>query len=162
MEELSKRLQRLRKQAGLTQEEVAEKFGVSPQAVSKWETGASAPDIGILLDLATMYKVSVDELLGKDKEKTVVLPPDKRKDINSMSLRINVLSADGDKINMNVPMAVVIACADMGVELNMGKDGNALKDVDFKRIIELVEIGTIGKIMDITSADGDEVTISVE
>ena len=81
MEELSKRLQRLRKQAGLTQEEIADRFGISPQAISKWETGASAPDISILVELAEMYRVSVDELLGKDRDKTVVLPPEERKDI---------------------------------------------------------------------------------
>ena len=162
MEELSKRLQRLRKQAGLTQEEVADRFGISPQAISKWETGASAPDISILVELAEMYRVSVDELLGKDRDKTVVLPPEERKDINLMNVKMHVLSADGDKVDINMPMSVIIACAKSGVEFNIGKNGGALKDVNFKDIISLVESGAIGKLVDITSSDGDTVAISVE
>ncbi len=162
MEELSKRLQRLRKQAGLTQEEVADRFGISPQAISKWETGASAPDISILVELAEMYRVSVDELLGKDRDKTVVLPPEERKDINLMNVKMHVLSADGDKVDINMPMSVIIACVKSGVEFNIGKNGGALKDVNFKDIISLVESGAIGKLVDITSSDGDTVAISVE
>ncbi len=66
MEEMSmgKRIAALRKQKGLTQEQLAERVSVSPQAVSKWENDISCPDISILARLAEVLGVSTDELLG--------------------------------------------------------------------------------------------------
>lgn len=54
----------LRKQKGMTQEQVATFVGVTKAAVSKWETGLSYPDISILPKLATYFNLSIDELLG--------------------------------------------------------------------------------------------------
>lgn len=56
-----------RKQRGFTQKELADTLSVTNKAVSKWETGASLPDISILMELATVFDISVDELLkGED------------------------------------------------------------------------------------------------
>ena len=63
-ETLGKRIAALRKEKGLTQEQLAEKVGVSAQAVSKWENDISCPDITLLPLLADLFDVSVDELLG--------------------------------------------------------------------------------------------------
>ena len=57
-------LQRLRKAAGLSQEDVAKKLFVSRQSVSKWENGGAEPGIENLKALARLYGVSVDELVG--------------------------------------------------------------------------------------------------
>ncbi|MDR2504852.1 MAG: helix-turn-helix domain-containing protein [Oscillospiraceae bacterium] len=54
----------LRKKSGLTQNAVADKLGVTFQAVSKWESGQSIPDISILLQLAEMYGITIDDLFG--------------------------------------------------------------------------------------------------
>ena len=51
----------------MTQEQLAQKLGVSPQAVSKWEHDQSCPDILVLPDLAQLFGITVDELLGKEK-----------------------------------------------------------------------------------------------
>lgn len=61
---MGKRIMSLRKEQGLTQEQLAEKLGVSAQAVSKWENDVSCPDISIIPLLADVLRVSTDELLG--------------------------------------------------------------------------------------------------
>lgn len=61
-----------RKLNGLTQEELAEKVGVSTQAVSKWEQQLSCPDIMLLPDLAKIFGISIDELFGLSLEKETV------------------------------------------------------------------------------------------
>jgi len=62
--EIGRRISRLRKEKDMTQPALADKMGVSFQAVSNWERGASMPDIGKLPELAEILGVSVDELLG--------------------------------------------------------------------------------------------------
>lgn len=60
---LPERLTKLRKLAGLSQEEVADKLEVTRQTVSKWETGQSSPDLDKVLPLCNLYNVTPDELL---------------------------------------------------------------------------------------------------
>lgn len=60
---LGERLLALRKASGMTQEQLAEKVFVTRQAVSKWERGESVPDLELLVALAEMYGVSLDELV---------------------------------------------------------------------------------------------------
>lgn len=61
---LGLKLQEIRKQNKLSQEALAEKLGVSRQAISKWERSESAPDTENLIALSRIYGVSIDELLG--------------------------------------------------------------------------------------------------
>lgn len=56
-----------RKEQGLTQAALAEQLGISDRAVSKWETGRSMPDTGIMLDLCDILKINVNELLSGEK-----------------------------------------------------------------------------------------------
>lgn len=58
-----KRISILRRKIGLSQAELSEKLGVTPQAVSKWECGNTLPDIDLLLELSHLYGVSVNDLL---------------------------------------------------------------------------------------------------
>ena len=62
-------IKQLRLKRGLSQEKLAERLGVAPQSVSKWERNEGYPDITFLLPLAEFFDVSLDELLGRDKEK---------------------------------------------------------------------------------------------
>ena len=66
--ELGKKIKQLRFKAQLTQEQLAEKLGVGPQAVSKWETGAAMPDITALPRLAEVFGVSIDDLFDLTAE----------------------------------------------------------------------------------------------
>ena len=61
---LAVRIANARREISLTQKELAEKVGVSAQAVSKWERGVSCPDISILDELARALRLSLGELLG--------------------------------------------------------------------------------------------------
>lgn len=61
--ELNERIAAARRAAGMSQEQLGEALGVSRQAVSKWESGASDPSTVNLLALARLYGVSADELL---------------------------------------------------------------------------------------------------
>lgn len=58
-----KRIASLRKKSGLSQAELADKLGVTSQAVSKWECGSALPDIDLLLELSNLYHVTINELL---------------------------------------------------------------------------------------------------
>lgn len=62
---LSEQIKKYRKENNLTQEQFASKLFVSKQAVSKWETDRSYPDINLLPQIAEMLNISIDELIGK-------------------------------------------------------------------------------------------------
>ena len=66
----SQKLQLIRKNKGLTQEELAGKLDVSRQAVAKWESGQVYPDISNLIQISKLFNVTVDYLV-KDQECTV-------------------------------------------------------------------------------------------
>ena len=67
--ELYEKLYELRRASGMSQEELAEKLGVSRQAVSKWESGATQPELPKLIELSKIYQVSVDALLSLEHAK---------------------------------------------------------------------------------------------
>ena len=161
---LGKRIAALRKQKELRQDDIAQLLDVSPQAVSKWENDQTCPDIGLLPKLAQILGVTTDELLsGKQELQEVrVLPPEERKDIKDMLLRIIVDSSDGDKVRINLPMALVQVALDMGTEMPQISGKEALKNIDLNQIMELVRQGAIGNLVEVESADGDTVRIFVE
>ena len=61
-------LKRLRKERGLTQEQLAEVFFVSSRTVSRWETGSNMPDVGTLIDLADYYDVDIREIIDGERK----------------------------------------------------------------------------------------------
>lgn len=67
---IGKNIKSLRTQRGITQETLANRIGVAPQSVSKWERGEGYPDITFLMPLAEYFGVSLDTLMGIDMEKT--------------------------------------------------------------------------------------------
>ena len=161
---IGKRIALLRKEKGLTQEELATHMGVSPQAVSKWENDQTCPDISALPKLSKLLGVTVDELLeGKQELPAVrVLPPEERKDPKDMLLRITVDSADGDKVRVNLPIALVEVAMEMGMAMPQINGNEALKGVDLKKVLEMVRLGCVGNLVEVDSADGDKVRIFVE
>ena len=68
---IGENLRKLRIKNELTQEKLAEVFGVSPQAISRWENNSTYPDITLLPSIANYYNVSIDELMGVDEIRNV-------------------------------------------------------------------------------------------
>lgn len=165
-ESIGNRIAKYRKAKGLTQEELANRVGVSSQAVSKWENDASCPDISLLPQLCQTLGISSDELLIGKTNEVRLLPAQHRKSLDALTLRVRVDSAEGDKVRVNLPMSLVKIALEMGVEIlpNLqGMEGmDALRNLDMNKIIDLVERGLIGKIVEIESAKGDTVEVVVE
>lgn len=164
-ETIGNRIAKYRKEKHMTQEELATRLGVSSQAVSKWETDTSCPDIGLLPLLSRELGITTDKLLtGKDHE-VKMMPQSQRKSLDELTLRVLVNSAHGDKVRVNLPMTLVKLAMELGMDIvpNMsGEAGNMLKGLDMQKVIELVEKGLIGKLVEVESALGDTVEVIVE
>ena len=132
--ETANRLYELRKQKGLSQEELAEKLGVSRQAVSKWERSEASPDTDNLIALAKIYDLSLDELIFGEKQKEekqeekeepteksadepVTDTPDGINKVNIGPGGIFVESEDGDKVHISLK----------GIKITEGKKSKSNK-----------------------------------
>lgn len=160
---LGNRIQELRKERKMTQEELAEKLDVTPQAVSKWETDNSYPDISLLVELANLFNCTVDELLGRKNNETKVLPEDMRKDINKMLLKIRITSEENEKtkVNINLPVSLILACYDEGKKIPVIEEKLNGMNIDLGQIIMLISNGVVGNLIEIET-DGNFIQIFVE
>lgn len=86
---IGKNLRKLRLEKGLTQEQLAEELGVSPQAVSRWENDGAFPDVTLLPALAILYETSIDALMGMD----AIRSADRKRQIHC---QVNALVTAGD------------------------------------------------------------------
>lgn len=164
-ETLGMRISEYRKKKGYKQDELAEKLGVSAQAVSKWENDVSCPDITLLTSLADALGVSLDDLLRgkKEAERAVLMSEEERSDPDLLMLVIKVHSSDGDTVRVNLPLPLVRVLVNAGVSIgDMGGDKVKGLNIDWAQIITLATSGVIGKLVEIKSKDGDTVEIVVE
>ena len=159
METLGTRLAELRKKYNFTQADIGEKLNVSVQAVSKWENDLSLPDYDYLIKLADLFNTSIDELLGRKKE---IVRQEENKDKNKLLFKISIKSADGDEININLPLSVIKVLVENNSNTNIISGNESLKNIDFASLLSLAEQGVIGEIVNIKSADGDIIKIVVE
>lgn len=160
-ETIGNRISKYRKSKSMTQEELANALGVSSQAVSKWENDASCPDISLLPQLCRTLGITTDELLTGKTGEVKLLPPEQRKSLDQLTLRIYVNSSDGDVVRVNLPMSLVKVCMEIGLDVG-GVNSDAVKNIDFDKVIALVERGAIGKLVEVQSSDGDTVEVVVE
>ena len=61
-------LQKLRKEKGMTQEQLAEKLGVARRTISRWETGSNMPDLNMLIELSDFYAIDLREILSGERK----------------------------------------------------------------------------------------------
>ncbi len=157
----------LRKKMGLTQEEFAEKLGVTAQAVSKWENGVSCPDIMLLPKIAGIFGISVDELMGVkpiEETSTLTTPQLTDEEISKLNLRVIVTdneNPDKKAVNICVPVAFVAKAAKLGVKISSVLGNDTLSDLELSKVIDLVKSGVTGEILHIDTDDNKVVTIEV-
>ena len=89
--EFHEKLQELRKRKGLTQEELAERLYVSRSAVSKWESGRGYPNIDSLKAIATLFSVTIDDLLSGDEVLTIAEEGYRQKETQFRSMVFGLL-----------------------------------------------------------------------
>lgn len=148
---ISMRIRELRKQAKLSQEMMAEKIGVSRQAITKWETGLGVPDIENLVAIADLFKLSLDELMGRDIEHETLAKDylyesvteydiDGKKDFDISFMGANKLKLyayEGEKVKVILLSDTI---SDIQNELKTKIDDIKWKiDIDIKRVGNLPE-----------------------
>ena len=148
---ISMRIRELRKQAKLSQEMMAEKIGVSRQAITKWETGLGVPDIENLVAIADLFKLSLDELMGRDIEHETLAKDylyesvteydiDGKKDFEISFMGANKLKLyayEGEKVKVILLSDTI---SDIQNELKTKIDDIKRKiDIDIKRVGNLSE-----------------------
>ena len=125
--EIAERLIKLRKEKGLSQEELASKLGLSRQAVSKWERAEASPDTDNLICLARIYGVSLDELLNtndsvEDIIKEQVKPEEPKKDRVHIGVGgIHVESKEGEEVHISGD-GIFVKDKDDEVNIGCGKN----------------------------------------
>ena len=96
--EIADRLIQLRKKHGLSQEELADKLGLSRQAVSKWERAEASPDTDNLICLVKLYGVSLDELLSTDDDVETIVKEQIKPEEGNKEESIVLTDKDGSKV----------------------------------------------------------------
>ncbi len=126
--EIANRLQKLRKENGYSQEELADKLGISRQAVSKWERAESSPDTDNLIVLARLYNISLDELLNDSEsdeeirdrvidreqdEKTdsskIILTDDEGQTLKIENGHMHCYKKDGTEVQFNKKQTIILS-----------------------------------------------------
>lgn len=147
----------LRKQKGITQEELANELGVSAQAVSKWENNSSCPDVSLLTDIADYFGVSVDSLLRSENETIIedVKSEGAQSHFISSNKKINIriVQQNGKENNVKVPFGFV------RLGLNIGSMFGIDKDIT-ERIYALFH-DNVTDVVEVDTENGEHITITL-
>ena len=162
--EIANRLVELRKKQGLSQEDLADKLGISRQAVSKWERAEASPDTDNLICLAKLYGVSLDELLDTDtplediarekKEEQEEKAKEEEKKADESFIHIN---SKGGKEEVHISGLNIHVKDEDGSEVHIGPAGIHVSNSDEDG--SDVHIGPGG--IHVTSGDDDKLHVQV-
>ena len=159
MKELSlgRRIHVLRREQGLTQDALAERMGVTPQAVSKWENDQSCPDIMSLPLLARELHTTVDALLTG--QSAGAEPPAPVKPAEELVVRISIHPDDEVRVCLNLPYTVfsLATCYDLLKFTFTANEGDIdaeslareMAKVDFRAIAALIAQGARGVLVNV-------------
>lgn len=150
----------LRKEMGITQEELANVLGVSAQAVSKWENNSSCPDVSLLTNIADYFSVTVDDLLRADENEIITGGANSSKNSaytqnnNKKSIHINVVQQNGKENTIKIPFKFAKIGIDIGTMFGLDK---SVAD----KISTLVSGESITDIIDVCTENGEHITITL-
>ena len=102
---LSENIRALRRRHGLTQEQLAEALGMTPGAVYKWEAGLSQPELAVIVELADLFQVSMDVLVGYEL---------RNNDRESVIERLKQYVHDRDHVHGRDPVDAISSIAAQG------------------------------------------------
>lgn len=144
MQTMGKRIAEKRRKRGWTQEALAERLNVTAQAVSKWETGASCPDLALLPLLARELHTSIDQLMTGEGAAAA--------DVGQ--LRIRVTHESGEQSDVTLPLALLRQSAaenqPQKLDADFGPSGGKM-EIDLGGVLSMVERGMTGTLMCVKS-----------
>ncbi|MBQ8568963.1 MAG: helix-turn-helix transcriptional regulator [Oscillospiraceae bacterium] len=182
---LQEKLYKLRRQAGYSQEELAEKLGVSRQAVSKWERGESSPDINNAAAIAALYDVSLDDLVRGTESIHIDMPSNSKgislkkpymaessgvcgNEFVAMSIPDNngdimppgYYSKSDDTVSEKYPSAEAAAIADIPQSVRMTGSVPMYKDNEIpKQAAKPKKVSVANKLISVMSANGSKTAV---
>ena len=130
--EIADRLIKLRKQNGLSQEELADKLGLSRQAVSKWERAEASPDTDNLICLAKLYGISLDELLKTDDDVETIVEEQVKKEEEPKQEKKEGVHVTDDGVFVTDDEGQTVEVVDGHVRFT-DKDGKEVKCHEFRK-----------------------------
>ena len=150
----------LRKEKGITQEELSNILGVSAQAVSKWENNSSCPDVALLTDIADYFGVTVDALLRAQGDEITSAQPQvttssQTQNNFSKNVSIKIVQQNGKTNNIKIPFKFA------KIGLNIGNIFGLDKEIADK-VGALINGESIGEIVDIFTENGEHITITLD
>lgn len=147
----------LRKQKGITQEELANELGVSAQAVSKWENNSSCPDVSLLTSIADYFGVTVDALLREEEQKiteeTIPEIEQPQKMSSNKKINIKIVQQNGKENDVKVPLSF------MKLGLNIGSMFGLDKGIA-EKINALIE-ENVTDVVEVDTENGEHITITI-
>lgn len=129
---IANRLVELRKRNGYSQESLAEKLGISRQAISKWERAEASPDTDNLMALASLYGLTLDQLLNSNGDKVILDVEPEKKEAVKVSKKIkekgreilnSALYPETAKKMFKFPYPVLVALIYVGICFGLKKAG---------------------------------------
>lgn len=170
---LGENIAALRKNRGFTQEELAKRLGVSPQAVSKWENGTACPDIALLPEIADIFSVTVDDLMRAPAERLISDENNQEKDestadksasdfndcnpcgFEAKKVRISIIQQNGKPVNVKLPFNLVKTGLKIGSIYGLPKNL-------YNTVAEAISSEKIGEILSLDGENGEKITIKIE
>ena len=149
---IGKNIAYFRKEKGLTQSELGDRLGVSNQAVSKWETELTMPDVMLLPEIAKNLGISIDSLYGDLTEKEQIIFDN----ITEEDRRVLIVSVQSNGVTVKTRLPVVAIQSIFGNALLR----DCLAEEEIETLLSMLENNAKGTLLNVDSDDA-QVTISV-
>lgn len=144
---------KLRKMKGLTQDEFASAVGVSRQAVYKWESGQSYPEVAKLLEMKILFNISIDDLLDENYE--VIVPEKKKRKRLPKAVQKEIEAAvaeeilPAEEVKEEVAVAIEVPAAEESLEEDTAfeeKSGETSEEVKEEPEVSEKKVGFFGRL----------------